>query len=377
MAARLEARKEEIEETILQRMVASLEDREANNPEYEAGLRRAVPAGAGYGIAATRLDNGEVPPIPIELLSQARTAAKHQVPVGAVYQRYIAAQSIFNQSVLDEADKDRGLFRAAIHQTASVSLAFHALTAAVSSEYARAARSKPSSLAAARLARLTRLLDGEPARTDGLEYDFTAAHIGAVAEGAAALPYLRSLATTLNGQLLIARPRDDTIWGWLGLRKPPPWGDFLHATDALWPGDCLLGFGELSEDMLGWRRSHEQARVAFSHAANRQVQPTHYSHVAIAHSIRADELLYSSIRNNYLAPLETGRDGGSLLRDTLRAYFDTGCNRAAAAAALGVSRRTVSNRLNQAEARVGRPVHDLSLELQLALRVSDLDISPG
>src|SRR5262245_29104510 len=94
MAARLEARRPEIEETILLRLAASLGDREANDPEYRAGLGRAVQAGATYGIAAICLNDGEIPPIPVELLGQARTAARSQVPIGAVLQRYIAGRAI-------------------------------------------------------------------------------------------------------------------------------------------------------------------------------------------------------------------------------------------------------------------------------------------
>lgn len=374
MAARLDNRRQEIEETILLRVVGSLGDRERDDPEYQAGLRRAVAAGVDYGIAALRLADGEVPPISIDLLSQARIAARQRVPIDAVLQRYIAAQSVFDQIVLHEAGMDSRLNKCAAFLTTSASLAFQALAAAASREYAHVQRQKPPSQAAARLARIARLLDGQPARTDDLKYDFAAAHIGVIAEGHEALTYVRSLSNALEGNLLVARPEAALVWAWLGMRQPISRDRLLQTTEPLWSLDCALGLGEPGVQMAGWRKTHEQARIAFAHASQSRPKPTLYADVAVVHSARTDRMLYSFLIDRYLAPLEGGRGDGSSLRATLRAYFDAGCNTAAAAAALGISRRTVSNRLKTVEARVGRPIRYLALELQLALRASERDI---
>ncbi|HVO55006.1 MAG TPA: helix-turn-helix domain-containing protein [Solirubrobacterales bacterium] len=366
MAARLEARRQEIEETILQRVISSLEDREANIPEYETGLRRAVPAGAAYGIAAIRLDDGEIPPTPVELLTQARTAAKHRVPVEAVLHRYIAAQAIFNRAVLDEARSDPDFVdcRALL---ASISLAFQALTVAAGREYALAARSKASIRSSARLARLQRLLNGEPARTDDLEYDFAVAHIGAVAEGPGVMDYLRRLADAADGRLLTVQAEAGTTWAWLGMRRPTPRGGFLEVATSLSSTKFVLGFGELGEGMTGWRRTHNQARAAFIYASQTPGPPTHYSDIAVVHSLLKDQLLGSSLYHLYLAPLEAERDQGAALRSTLAAYFAAGGNAVSAAAALGVTRHTVSKRLRLVESRIGQRIPDVMVELQLSL----------
>lgn len=66
-----------------------------------------------------------------------------------------------------------------------------------------------------------------------------------------------------------------------------------------------------------------------------------------------DSLLTASLRELYLAPLEQERNGGEVLRATLRAYFSAGRNVSSTAAALGVNRRTVANRLHRVEERLG------------------------
>lgn len=371
IAARLEGMRREIEEAILRELTASLDEREANDPEYSLGLHLAIPAGVSYGIAAIRLDDGEIHPIPTELLSQARTAARQRVPIEAVIQRYIAAQSIFDRIVLDEARTDTGLNDSAGLLTTSASLAFQALVAAVGSEYARAVQSKPSTRVAARVARLERLLDGERARTDDLEYDFSVTHIAAVAEGSEALGYLRHLASALDGRLLTAQPCDDIIWAWIGLRQPPTRNRFLKVADDLCAVDSFCGFGELSDGMGGWRRTHEQARAAFAHVAWQPGKPVHYADIAIAHSVLQDHLLGSWLYHVYLAPLEAQPDRGATHRSTLTAYFEADRNAASAAERLGVNRRTISNRLKAVESQIGRPITDMALELQIALSLAE------
>jgi DNA-binding PucR family transcriptional regulator len=70
-----------------------------------------------------------------------------------------------------------------------------------------------------------------------------------------------------------------------------------------------------------------------------------------------------------------GLDGADVrsvrLRGTLRAYFASGQNAAAAAAMLGVHEHTVGYRLRTIEERLGRPVTTRRAELEMALRLLD------
>ena len=84
-----------------------------------------------------------------------------------------------------------------------------------------------------------------------------------------------------------------------------------------------------------------------------------------------DEVLTASLREIYLAPLEAGRDGGAIDRETLCAYFAAGRNGRAAAAALSVSRQTVSSRLRSVEEKIGRSLLACGSDLELALRLAN------
>jgi len=95
----------------------------------------------------------------------------------------------------------------------------------------------------------------------------------------------------------------------------------------------------------------------------------HVFHQYVVRALRRDELISTSLRRLYLDPLEAGRDGGETTRETLRAWFRCERNISSTAAALGVDRRTVRNRLRVVEAQVGRPLAEVALDLELALRL--------
>jgi DNA-binding PucR family transcriptional regulator len=67
------------------------------------------------------------------------------------------------------------------------------------------------------------------------------------------------------------------------------------------------------------------------------------------------------------------------LRHTLRAYFAAERNVSSAAAALGVTRQTVTNRLRVIEETLDRPLGVWATEIEAALRMEELapDIYTG
>ena len=80
-----------------------------------------------------------------------------------------------------------------------------------------------------------------------------------------------------------------------------------------------------------------------------------------------------SIRNPDQAPLGSQRDGGVTLRRTLRTYIDLDCNATSAAEILKVGRRAVKSRVCTAEKLIGCPLHECLAELDVALRLGELD----
>jgi DNA-binding PucR family transcriptional regulator len=131
----------------------------------------------------------------------------------------------------------------------------------------------------------------------------------------------------------------------------------------------IVTVGEPGEGLSGWRLSHRQAKAALPIAERRGEAVLHYADVVLLTSILRDDLVATSLHQLYLEPLETTPDGGKAARETLRAYFAAERNISSTAAALGVDRRTVTNRLRAIEELFGRPLKDIAAELETALRL--------
>lgn len=145
------------------------------------------------------------------------------------------------------------------------------------------------------------------------------------------------------------------------------------ASSSSLAGEVFLALGEFGEGYSGWRLSHQQASAAVSIALLKPRAPVRYGEVALLASMLQDNVLVSSLRGLYIEPLSQARDGGASLRETLRAYFAAERNTSSAAAALGVSRQTVINRLRAIEERLDRPLSSCAMELEAALRLEDWD----
>ncbi len=137
-----------------------------------------------------------------------------------------------------------------------------------------------------------------------------------------------------------------------------------------------LAIGEPGRGIAGWRLTHLQAKATLPVALRGENRVVSYSDVAILASALGDEVLTRSLTELYLTPLEAERDGGAALRQALHAYFAAGRNVVSAANALGVSRQTVSRRLDAVERRIGRPLETCGTEVETALRLCDLQQQP-
>jgi purine catabolism regulator len=144
-----------------------------------------------------------------------------------------------------------------------------------------------------------------------------------------------------------------------------------HASES-WPAGAKAAIGEQAQGLAGWRLSHRQARAVLPVALRSSEPFVRYADAALLAAVLADELLADSLRRIYIEPLEEGRDGGQVALETLRAYFEAGGNVSSAAAALGVKRHTITNRLRLVEERIGRPLDSCAAELEVALRLRQL-----
>jgi hypothetical protein len=378
LSARLRSRQAEIEQAILTRTFALTDTGEPAgletlDPTYLQGLRTAVAAAVDYGLEVIEHGEERAPYPPPALLAQARLAARFGIGLDTVLRRYSAGYLLLADFLLEEAERS-GLRAPFLQRLLRVQVALDRLLAAVSEEYAREARERPSSTEQRRSERIERLLAGELVDTAGLEYDLEGHHLALLAAGPGVGNALRELATAMDCRLLTACRGDDTLWAWLGSRRAPAPDELRRRVAAILPAGAVLASGEPGQGLSGWRLSHRQAKAALSVALRSHEPFARYADVALLAAVLQDDLLATSLRKLYLEPLEAERDGGATLRETLRAYFAASCNVSSTAAALGVSRPTVASRLSTVEARIGRPLDTCSAELEAALSLHGLGL---
>jgi len=371
LANRLRARRAEIEAATLTR-VNSVPDPANPDLEYTEGVRTAVSAALEYGIEAIERSEDRPPPMPTELLSQARLAARHGVKLETVLRRYLAGYTLLGDFLIEESERGGPLQGASLKRLLRVQAALlDRLIAAVSEEYEREAKTRLGSAEQRLAQRVERLLEGERLDTSELAYDFEAVHLGAVAQGPGAAGALRELATALDRRLLLVPRGEGSVWAWFGGRHALDPEELERILAAGFPAKVALALGEPGEGLGGWCLTHRQAKAALPISLRGEEPFVRYAEVALLASMLQDELLATSLQRLYLAPLARERDGGQVLRQTLRAYFACERNSASTAATLGVTRQTVNNRLRAIEERTGRPLNACASELEAALYLNE------
>ncbi|HEY3828268.1 MAG TPA: helix-turn-helix domain-containing protein [Solirubrobacteraceae bacterium] len=398
---RLRTRHHEIEEAIFAHVNAVVSaPATLDDSDYARGLRLAVAAAIDFGLSG--IEHGEKPPVPAEAVAQARRAARHGVSLDTVLRRYILGTALLGDYIIEEADRaapasERSGVREMLRAQSSL---LDKLLVTVAREHIcerrRTGRSGEQRLSE----RVRMLLGNEPERlgdtTVGnsavevelesdadLGYELDAEHLGIIAKGPAAQQALRVLASALDRRLLCVSHDRDTVWAWLAgsraLRMPDLERALAARTSRLAvtretssPADVVFAVGEPAWGLEGWRLTHRQAQAAFLVALRLPQRLTRYGEVALLAAALKDKTLGRSLRNMYLLPLEDSRNGAPVLRETLRAYLAAERNASSAAAALGVARNTVENRLRAIETKLGRSLHPCPAELEVALHLDRL-----
>jgi GGDEF-like domain/PucR C-terminal helix-turn-helix domain len=368
---RLRERKAEIAQATLTRINA-VAGSSVDDPEYLLGLREAVEKGLEYAIGELETEHSFEAPVPDQLLAQARAAARHEVSLDTVLRRYSVGYTLLGDFLIEEASAaglEGEALKTALRANAVV---FDRLIAAVSAEYAREAGRRAWTAEERRVELVRKLLAADHVCAGELRYALSHWHLAALAQGPDAGEAIRGLARAADRQLLLVEV-EGMVWCWLGGARELPAQEFLRRAEQCLPVDLTLAIGEPGHGVEGWRLSHRQAKAAMAVARRGGEAKVLYADVALVASALCDDTLASSLREIYLAPLETERDGGAVLRETLHAYFATGRNVSSAAAILGVNRQTVSVRLRIAEEKIGRPVDRCNAEAEVALRLSELN----
>ena len=372
LAEHLRERLPELKTAIATRVYAISDPREVSDPAYVQGLNAALAAAVDYRLEVLEVGERRAPEVPAALLAQARLDARDRVPLDTVLRRYFAGNALFADFLAEEAEREgvpNPVLRNLLAAQATVG---DRLLAAVSAEHAREAQVRPSGTEERRRESVKRLLAGEFVDRSELEYDLDAQHLGLMAKGEGAEPLLRELAKRLDRRLLAVKREEEPIWAaWLGGSRPLQPGEAARALADLAPRGVFVTLGEPAEGLGGWRFSHLQAKAALAVAERRGEAVARYADVAFEAAALRDDLLARSLRQLYLEPLEGMRDGGKVARETLRAYFAAERNVSSTAAALGVDRRTVRNRIRAIEELLGRPLSLAAADLEIALRLVD------
>jgi len=367
---RLDARRQEIEEAALTRIHAIADPAEVADPAYREGLRAAVSSAISYAFEALERGGEQAPPPPPALLAQARLAARVGVGLDTVLRRYFAGYTLLGDFLAREAEAGR-LPAAPEPLMRSLSTIFDRLIAAVSEEYEREASASPDSAAQRRTERVSALLAGEPVDPGELAYELDAWHTAALIAGPGCERAARELVGKLDCRLLLVSREAGLLWLWLGSRRALPSTELARLAVEL-PERLSFAIGEPGHGLAGWRFSHRQAVAALPIAQRGPDPVVRYVDVALLAATLNDELLCAALKRAYLDPIEDGRDGGKVARQTLRAYFQAGRNISSAAALLRASRNTVTLRLRAIEEQLGRPLSLCGVELEVALGLEAL-----
>ena len=373
LASRLRARFPELEAALANLIDVIGNSHEVPDATYLHSLHATRTAILEYAVDVIELGERRAPGIPPAVLTSARLAARSGISLDTVLRRYSAAHAMFGDVLVKEAERadvSNFALRRLLHRQATL---FDRLFEAVGEEYAREAKSRPATTAGWRYEYIKGLLAGrQPDHEVEVDYDFDGNHLCLMASGEGAYEGIRELAKKLDRRLLAGRREEDPVWAcWLGGRSPLETERAVRALGEITLDQVLIAVGEPGEGLTGWRLSHRQAKAALPVAERRGEHIVRYTDVAVLASILHDDLASTSLRQLYLEPLERGRDGGKVARETMCAYFSTERNISSAAAALGVDRRTVSNRIRAIEKLFGRPLGDFATDLEIALRLAD------
>ncbi|HET9676820.1 MAG TPA: helix-turn-helix domain-containing protein [Solirubrobacterales bacterium] len=372
LAERLRERLPEIQAAVATRVYSIADPHAVADPAYLQELKEAVAAAVEYRLTVLEERERHARAVPAVLLAQARLDARDGVSLDAVLRRYYAGNTLFGDFLAEEAERAEvpgSVLRDLLREQATLG---DRLLAAVSEEHAREAANRPSSTVERRRQCVKRLLAGELVDSSELDYDLDAQHLALMVRGEGVEELMRGVAKTLDRRPLAVQREEEPNWAcWLGGIRELAAEEALEALAGVVPEGTVVTVGEPAEGLPGWRLSHLQAKAALPIAERRGEPVLRYADVAVLASITRDDLLATSLRQLYLAPLERTRDGGKVARETLRAFFAADRNVSSTAAALGVDRRTVRNRLRSIEELLGRPLQGSLADLEIALRLDD------
>lgn len=205
-----------------------------------------------------------------------------------------------------------------------------------------------------------------------LGYELDTWHLGIIATGTKVAQALDELRLGLGCELLLIS-RGQSTWAWLGRSRQIEAEALKRLLSRGRHRDVSFAIGEAGMGVDWWRLTHRQARDAHRVAIYTSQRFTWYADSPLLAAALRDETLAGSLTQKYLVPLHSQKDGGTVLRKTLRAYVKAACSVASTASAVGVGRHAIESRIQTAEQLIGCAIRTRLAELDVALRIEEVD----
>jgi hypothetical protein len=371
LISRLRAREREIEDAIFARVSGMFMSAQGEDADYETGLRSAVSAVLHHTLTEMEAPAEMPGPIPSAAIAQAHRAARRNISVDTILLRYIAGHRVLGAFVMDDAHRSGLVANEPIlrHLRTTQEAVLERLVTTIAYEHRQERERIERSREECHAELVQKLLAGERPDTSDLDYDLDDAwHLGIIANGPRAERVVRGLADDLRRQLLCVSIGEGSVWAWVGGRHELEMARVERALATVSTGGVSLVLGEPRSGVPGWRLTHQEAQAALLVALRRPEPMVRFADHALLALVLQNESLVRSLVSIYLPSL-----GNPVARETLRAYFSAGCNAATAAAKLEIDRHTVERRLRTVEARLGRQLRSCHAELEVVLRLEELE----
>ncbi|GAB3854766.1 helix-turn-helix domain-containing protein [Nocardioides maradonensis] len=309
-------------------------------------------------------------------LQEARVVAQAGIDLHALLKTYRIGQAIVWNAILEEAmrlvpDDTRRI--AVLRQASDFHYAWNdRVTEGVVSTYqaehnAYFFRSQDRR----RRAIVSDLLRGVPTDADQLGYNLRTEHLAVVAWGRSPEANIRTIAQALEARHLTVSGTSGTVLGWLGgsnlARRVEEGGASFKALP-----ETYLSLGEVAPGLEGFRLSHREAWQAYRVNRIRPREVVRYDEVSLEALVLRDRQAMQDFVARELRGIDEEDARNDRLRETLRAYFKTGQNAAAAANEIHVHERTIAYRLRSIEQRLGVSINARRDEIAVALRLADI-----
>lgn len=348
-------------------------------PEVRSALLASCQANMDLSIAVLAGDRRLPAEPPPDAREFARLAARIGIPVAAALRAYRIGHALAWERWLElvEARRADARLRSALLRETSRFMFDYVdhVSAAVSEIHASEVEAVRRGREQRALELVRAVLDDReavaPDALEGLAYPLDAWHVGVFVSGLDARSAVAAVGRWAGASASLVVPlAGELAWGWVARRRPPGRLDGPPATEG-----AALALGEPGHGPDGFRLSHAQAGEAHRVGVLSGAPVTRYADVAMVAVALGDVEAARRFVAHELPGLR-GDDARSVaLRDTLRAWFESGQNAASAAARLGVHENTVANRLQAVERRIGRSPAARRAELELALRLHGAGLS--